>query len=406
MPLEQINPNDSELFRADAIWPWFERLRAEDPVHWVVDPAPQVGGYWSVTKYNDIIAVSADHATFSSEPSITLEDDPEYASLPMFIAMDPPKHGAQRKTVQPIAAPNHLARLAPLIRECAAEILDALPIGQPFDWVDRVSLELTGRVLAILFDVPPEDRRKLIRWSDIATASAASAPRLFASADWRAQRYRELLECGEYFSRFWNMRKAAPGPDMISLLAHGEATRNMTPMEYLGNLSLLIVAANDTARNSISGSVLALHQNPGQDRGLRDNPRKMLPAMVAETIRWQTPLSYMRRRATRDVKLRGKTIRAGDKLAMWYISGNRDGDVITRPDDYWIARPRVRQHLSFGHGIHRCLGSSLAEMQLSILWEEIIRRFSRIEVTGPPRRVASSFVHGYEHLPVVIPARN
>jgi cytochrome P450 len=261
--------------------------------------------------------------------------------------------------------------------------------------------------LATLFDFPWEERRKLARWSDIATASAASAPRLFASGDWRAQRYQELLECGEYFTRLSNERaKAPPRDDLISMLAHSDATRDMDPMEYLGNLCLLIVAGNDTTRNSISGSVLALCQNPDQDRILREDPRNMIPAMVAETIRWQTPLAYMRRRATRDTKLRGKTIRAGEKVAMWYISGNRDGEVIPRPDDYWISRPRVRQHLSFGHGIHRCLGSSLAELQLTIIWEEIIARFPRIELADPPQRVASSFVHGYEHLPVMLPSRN
>ncbi len=407
MPLDQINPNNPELFRSDAIWPYFERLRAEDPVHWVVDSHAHVGGYWSVTKYNHIVEVDTDHTAFSSEPSILLEDDPEYVSLPMFIAMDPPKHDAQRKTVQPIVAPNHLAHLEPIIRERAAKILDELPIGEEFDWVGQVSIELTTMTLATLFDFPWQDRRKLTRWSDVATASAASASRLFAPGDWRAHRYRELAECLDYFTHLWNERaNAPPRPDLISMLAHSDATRNMERMEYLGNLSLLIVAGNDTTRNSITASVLALSQNPDQDRRLRDDPAKMIPHMIAETIRWQTPLAYMRRRATRNIAFAGRTIREGDKIAMWYVSGNRDEDAIERPNDYWIGRPRVRQHLSFGSGIHRCLGSSLAELQLKIIWEEILARFPRIEVTGPPRRVASTFVRGYEHLPVVIPHRN
>ncbi|WP_296595790.1 cytochrome P450 [Phenylobacterium sp.] len=408
MPLEQINPADPELFRTDTMWPYFERLRKEDPVHYTAEtPWEDIGSYWSVTKYNDIMAVDTNHEAFSSEPTIVLPDPAEDFTLPMFIAMDQPKHDIQRKTVQPIVAPNHLAYLEPIIRQRAGAILDSLPIGEQFDWVDKVSIELTTMTLATLFDFPWEDRRKLTRWSDVATASPDSG--LFSSTDpeiAEQERRAELFECVDYFMRLWNERvNAPPQPDLISMLAHGEATRNMDRMEYLGNLILLIVGGNDTTRNTISGSVLALHQNPDQDRILRSNPA-MIPNMVSETIRWQTPLAYMRRTAKRDVELGGKTIKEGDKVAMWYVSGNRDEEVIERPNDYWIERPRVRQHLSFGFGIHRCVGNRLAELQLKIIWEEILARFPRIEVVGPPRRVLSSFVKGYEELPVVLPTRN
>jgi cytochrome P450 len=270
-----------------------------------------------------------------------------------------------------------------------------------------VSIELTTMTLATLFDFPWEDRRKLTRWSDVATASPDSG--LFSSTDpeiAEQERRQELFECVDYFMNLWNERvNAPPRPDLISMLAHGESTRNMDRMEYLGNLILLIVGGNDTTRNTISGSVYALHHNPDQNRILRDNPN-LIPSMVSETIRWQTPLAYMRRSATRDVELGGKTIREGDKVAMWYVSGNRDEEVIERPNDYWIERPNVRRHLSFGFGIHRCVGNRLAELQLKIIWEEILARFPRIEVVGPPRRVPSSFVKGYEYLPVVLPTRN
>jgi cytochrome P450 len=189
------------------------------------------------------------------------------------------------------------------------------------------------------------------------------------------------------------------------MLAHGESTRNMDRMEYLGNLILLIVGGNDTTRNTISGSILALNQNPDQYQKLRDNPA-LIPNMVSETIRWQTPLAYMRRTATRDVQLRDKLIKAGDKVLMWYVSGNRDEEVIPEPNRYNIERERPRQHLSFGFGIHRCVGNRLAELQLKVIWEEILRRFPTVRVVGEPRRVYSSFVKGYEYLPVVIPARN
>jgi cytochrome P450 len=407
MPLEEINPADPELFRTDTLWPYFERLRKEAPVHWAVSQEKQVGGYWSITKFNDIMAVDSDHASFSSEPTIVLPDPEEDFTLPMFIAMDPPKHDVQRKTVSPIVAPHHLAYLEAIIRERAGVILDDLPIGQEFDWVDKVSIELTTMTLATLFDFPWEDRRKLTRWSDVATAGPESG--IFDSTDpdqAEQQRRMELFECVDYFTRLWDERvKAEPRPDLISMLAHGEATRNMDRMEYLGNLILLIVGGNDTTRNTISGSILALSQNPDQEKLLREN-HNLIPSMVSETIRWQTPLAYMRRTATRDVEMHGKTIRAGDKVAMWYVSGNRDEEVIDRPNDYWIDRPRARHHMSFGFGIHRCVGNRLAELQLKIIWEEILKRFPKIEVVGPPRRVYSSFVKGYERLPVVIPTRN
>jgi cytochrome P450 len=404
MPIGAINPANPELFRTDAILPYFERLRREDPVHWAVSPVPEIGGYWSVTRYNDIMAVDTDHETFSSEPAIVLPEPAADFKLPMFIAMDPPRHEQQRKTISPIVSGPNLAHLAPIIRERAGRILDELPIGEEFDWVDKVSIELTTMTLATLFDFPWEKRRKLTRWSDVATAPPDS--HLFEPGRGVEQRKEELFECLTHFGQLWNERvNAEPRPDLISMLAHGEATRNMDRMEYLGNLILLIVGGNDTTRNTITGSVWALSQYPDQERRLREIP-ELIPAMVSETIRWQTPLAYMRRRATRDVELGGKRIRAGDKVAMWYVSGNRDETVIERPNEFWIERPRVRQHLSFGFGIHRCVGKRLAELQLTIIWEEILKRFPVIEIAGPPTLVYSSFVRGYEHLPVVIPRRN
>ena len=406
MPLAEINPADPELFRTDTWGPYFERLRAEDPVHWAVSDEPEVGGYWSVTRWNDIMDVDTNHEAFSSEPTIVLPDPAEDFTLPMFIAMDPPKHDVQRKTVSPIVAGPNLAKLEPIIRERAGAILDECPIGEEFDWVDKVSIELTTMTLATLFDFPWEDRRKLTRWSDVATAALDSG--VFKSTDpveAENERRAELFECVDYFMRLWNERvNAPPAGDLISMLAHGENTRDMDRMEYLGNLILLIVGGNDTTRNTITGSVLALHQNPDQDKKLRENP-SLVPSMVSETIRWQTPLAYMRRRATRDIELGGKTIKAGDKVAMWYVSGNRDETVIDRPNDYIIDRERVRQHLSFGFGIHRCVGNRLAELQLKVIWEEILKRFPSIEVVGEPKRVYSTFVKGYERMPVVIPSR-
>ena len=398
VPIEELNVAQPELFRDDTVWPYFARLRKEAPVHYCRDHEV-FGPYWSITRYNDIMAVDTNHEVFSSEPAITIAEPREDFRLPMFIAMDPPRHEAQRKVVSPIVSGPNLETLEPLIRQRAGAILDGLPVGETFDWVDKVSIELTTMTLASLFDFPWEDRRKLTRWSDVATAGPKSG--LFKSEETAEQERREeLYACVEYFIRLWNERvNAPPKGDLISMLAHGEATRGMNRMEYLGNLVLLIVGGNDTTRNTISGSVVALNLFPDQFDKLRSNPA-LIPNMVSETIRWQTPLAHMRRRAKRDIEFGGQTIRAGDKVIMWYISGNRDEDMIPNGDVFDIERPNVRRHLSFGFGIHRCVGNRLAELQLKIIWEEIFKRFSNIEMVGKPRRVLSTFVHGYEYLPV------
>ena len=402
IPLEDIDVSRTELWRNDSHWPYFARLRREAPVHYCRDSA--FGPYWSVTTWNDIMAVDTNHKVFSSEASlggIAIVDQQSDVELPMFIAMDPPKHDVQRLTVSPIVSPANLARMEPLIRERAIGILDALPEGEAFDWVDKVSIELTTQMLATLFDFPFEERRKLTHWSDVATTIPGPGMTVETVEDKTA----ELMECLKEFTALWNERvNAPPKGDLISMLAHGEATRNMTPQEYLGNIVLLIVGGNDTTRNSISGSVYALNKFPSELEKLRAN-EALIPSMVSETIRWQTPLAHMRRTATEDTELGGKKIRKGDKVIMWYVSGNRDETVIDDPDTYIIDRERPRQHLSFGFGIHRCVGNRLAEMQLRVVWEEILKRFDNIELVGEPERVPSPFVKGYAKMMVKVHRR-
>ena len=401
LPLEEFNPGDPDLFRSNTFWPYFARLRREEPVHWCRES--EFGPYWSVTRYADIMAVDTNHQVFSSEAAlggITIRDARPDLRRPSFIAMDPPKHDVQRKTVSPIVSPSNLQTMEPIIRERAAKILDELPIGETFDWVDRVSIELTTQMLATLFDFPFEERRRLTRWSDIAT----TLPGPGGLVDTEEERQAELMECLAYFTRLWNERvNAPPRGDLVSMMAHGEATKDMTPEAYLGNIILLIVGGNDTTRNSISGGLLALNQNPAEYDKLRADPG-LIVSMVPEIIRWQTPLAHMRRTATQDIEIGGKTIRKGDKVVMWYVSGNRDEAAIAEPERFIIDRERPRQHLSFGFGIHRCVGNRLAEMQLRVVWEEVLKRFPKIEVMEEPRRVRSSFVKGYEEMLVRIPA--
>ncbi len=398
-PLETLDPSRAELFQSGAHHAYFKRLRAEDPVHYTADSP--FGPYWSITRFHDIVAVDTNHQAFSSNRDIVIGDNPEGFAPPMFIAMDPPRHDVQRKTATPAVSPARLQDLEALIRQRVCTILDSLPRNEVFNWVDLVSIELTTQMLATLFDFPWEDRRLLPYWSDVTTTSETVG----VAAD-MAARERILGECLAYFSNLWRERAAQPPKfDFISLLAHGAETKDMIndPMEFLGNLMLLIVGGNDTTRNSITGGVVALHQNPAEYAKLRANP-SLVPNMVSEIIRWQTPLAHMRRTCAVDTEFGGKLIRKGDRVVMWYVSGNRDETVIDRPDDFIIDRDRARHHLSFGFGIHRCMGNRVAELQLRILWEEILARFDRVEVVGEPVRLASNFVQGYTDLPVILRA--
>ena len=393
VPLAQIDVSQSELYEKDLFWPYFERLRKEDPVHYCANS--DFGPYWSITKFDDIVYVEKNHDLFSSEWGIVLGDRPEDFETPNFIGMDPPKHDQQRKAVQGVVAPRNLAELQGTIRERVVTILDSLPRNETFNWVDQVSIELTTQMLAMLFDFPFEERHKLTYWSDMATSGA-----LTGGPTDETTRRTALLECLDEFTKLRDERiNTEGGFDLLSMLAHDKSTRDMPPMEFLGNLILLIVGGNDTTRNSISGGVLALNQNPAEYDKLR-NDHSLIPNMVSEIIRWQTPLAYMRRTAIKDTELRGKKIKQGDKVVMWYVSGNRDEDAIESPNDFIIDRPNARHHLSFGFGIHRCMGNRLAELQLRILWEEILQRFENIELVGEVVRVRSNFVKGYSELPV------
>ncbi len=396
-PLADLDPSRSDYFQTGGHHAIFKRLRDEAPVHW--SRTGPSGGFWSVTRHEDIFAIDTNHTDFSSEGNIVVGDQPADFAPTMFIAKDPPVHDTQRKAAQPAVAPQRLSELEALMRARVGAVLDGLPVGEDFDWVDRVSIELTTQMLATLFDFPWEDRRLLPFWSDVSTSSELVGNYTMP----REERIRILSqECLPYFQRLWTERaSAAPTFDFISLMAHDPGTARMIedPIDFLGNLILLIVGGNDTTRNSMSGGVYALNLYPDEFTKLRASPC-LIPNMVSEIIRWQTPLAHMRRTALRDVEFRGQPIKKGDRVVMWYVSGNRDERVFDNPDRLVIDRENARRHVAFGFGIHRCMGNRVAEMQLRILWEEILRRFSRIEVVGVPQLVQSNFVLGYERLPV------
>lgn len=399
-PDQATDLGDPALYREDSWRPHFARLRREDPVHFHADSP--YGPYWSVTRYADIMKVELDHGTYSSASElggIQIADQPKGQELPNFIRMDPPRHTAQRKTVAPIVAPSNLANMEGLIRERTAAVLDGLPRGETFDWVDRVSTELTAMMLATLFDFPQADRRKLTHWSDVAIANIAAEDAVVKS---EAERMAELRQMADIMAGLWKERATQPPKfDLISMMAHGEATRAMPLNEFIGNFALLIVGGNDTTRNSMTGGLIALAEHPDQYENVRAN-RSLVANLVSEIIRWQTPVIHMRRTTTCDTELAGKSIPKGAKVVMWYVSGNRDESAIADPERLDVERPKVRQHLAFGAGIHRCVGDRLAEMQLKVLWEEILRRDLRVEIAGPPMRLYSNFIRGIRSLPVVI----
>ena len=374
----------------------------ESPVHYCAES--DYGPYWSITKYDDIVRVNTDDEHFSCDyrkGGHILGYDKMFrehgVDARMFQSTDPPVHTAQRKAIAPIVARANVREMEDAIRQRCAAILDGLPVGEEFDWVDKVSMELTTQVLATLFDFPWEQRRLLTRWSDVAVTEPG-----FGIVDSWDTRREELEACFAMFADLWQQRTGTEaGDDLISMMVHAEGTKDLSPGEYLGNLINLIVGGNDTTRNSLTGGVVAINRYPGEFDKVRKDPT-LVDSMVPEIIRWQTPISHMARTATADFDLGGQRIKSGDRVALWYISGNRDPDAISESEEFMVERKNPRRHLSFGFGTHHCVGYRLAELQLKIAWEEILQRFDKIEVIGEPRRVCSNVIHGYLSLPVVV----
>lgn len=402
-PLPELDLTSRDVSRADLytkdLWRVpFAEMRENAPINKVIGSA--YGDYWNVCSHKAIQHVEALPDIYSSDVKqggITISD-PDFESefqLPMFIAMDRPKHTGQRRTVAPAFTPSQMKAMEEEIRMRTSEVLDSLPWDKEFDWVDKVSIELTTGMLAILFGFPWEDRRLLTYWSDW-----AGDVELSLATELDEKRQTILMEMGAYFQNLWNERvNAEPTPDLISMMIHSESMSNMDFMEFVGNLVLLIVGGNDTTRNTMSGVAWGLEKFQDERKKLQDDP-ELIPNAVQEIIRWQTPLAHMRRTALEDADLFGHKIKKGDKLVMWYISANRDAEVFEDADKLIVDRKNARRHLAFGYGIHRCVGARLAELQIKILLEEMHKRRMQVNPTGEHERVHACFVHGFRKMQV------
>ena len=397
----------SDIYFEDTWQPIFKEMQDAGPLHYI--PESPYGPYWAVVGHKAIQHIEALPETFSSSwehGGITIlerreedvQDNGAQRELPMFIAMDRPEHTGQRRTVAPKFTPSGMAEMEGEIRQRTGELLDSLPRGEVFDWVDKVSIELTTGMLALLFGFPWEDRRLLTYWSDWSgDTELAGIPEL------EDVRWEIFHEMAAYFQSLWVERThdKEPGDDLISMMIHSPAMNQMRPEEFIGNLVLLIVGGNDTTRNSMSGFVHALDKFPDQRKLFEENP-EIIPNAVQEMLRMQTPLAHMRRTCTEDTEVFGQTIKKGDKVVLWYLAANHEEEIFPNPHKLDLTRENARRHIAFGYGIHRCVGARLAELQLRVLLEEMHKRRMRVHVAGDVERVRANFVHGFRKLEVEV----
>ncbi|MFD7876383.1 cytochrome P450 [Streptomyces sp. NPDC059766] len=412
LPLDQVNLAELDNF-ADGITPWrmFHTLRHEEPVHWQPEEAPN-SGFWSVTRHADIARVDRDSDTFTSTRFVNLEevDDDQIKKRASILEMDGVRHRALRSVIQRQFGASVINSYADFLRGLTATTLDKALAKGTFDFVEDVSADFPINVLARLLDVPPEDNQQLIDWGNriIGNTDPDYADVLLHSAE--SEKYRDLpfrspasIEVFEYGRELARQRRGGEGTDLISKLVN-TVPRDGVPLsaqDFDNYFLLLVVAGNETTRHTISHSMLALLQHPEQLARLKDDP-SLIPTAVEEFLRWASPVYHFRRTATRDTELGGKQVKEGDKVVMWFASGNRDEEIFGNPYDFDVARQN-NDHVTFGKGSpHLCLGNLLARTEIRIMFEELIPRLADIKLAGDVPRVRSNFVNGIKHLPVQV----
>ncbi|GDX38889.1 cytochrome P450 [Methylocystaceae bacterium] len=390
--LDELDVSNRSRFRNNTVQYYFDRLRKEEPVHFCKNS--DYGQFWSITKFKDIQEIEANHELFSSAQGYSIYDLPELNKS--FVAMDPPEHKSQRSPILPLFSSGGLQNLEPTIRAIISNVCDGIPLNKPFDWVEKVSAQITNQILAIIIDVPNQDLGRLLKWSEVLTTFPEKESKLDLN------NLQLMADFSEYFSVLWHRKcNSEPAHDLISMYAHSPLAKKMWQENFLQTLSLLIAATTDTTKNSMTGGVIFLFRSP-KERDILYGNREFIKSAVSEIIRYQTPIAHMRRTATADTCFKGKNIRMGDKIILWYASANRDDEEIENPYDFCISRKLHSHHLSFGFGIHRCIGKNLAELELKILLEEIISRGWLVEPVGDPVRKDSCFINGINSLPVLV----
>lgn len=398
---EQLN--DPAFFSTDAYYGLFDRMRREDPVHWTASPDGR--GYWSIFRHADMKRMLNEPQLFSSEregvmPVIdTAMAEIAHEAMGVgenVLTIDPPRHGEYRKVMSAPFLPKALADGESRTQQLIAEIFDALPVHGEVDLVSDLAVKIPMAVICDILDLPREDWDTLLAWGKMAIGGTDPEYMQGSAAETVLGGFRKLFD---YSAGLADERRGCPLSDPLSLMANAQI--NGCPMSHsqvAHNGVQLMLAGFETTRNAFSGGVLALLQNPAQMALLRDDPKRLRLA-VEEFVRWSDPVISLMRTATADTEIGGKRVKAGERLLMWFPSANRDEDVFDQPYTFDVTR-HPNLHLGFGAGPHFCLGGPLAKIEIRLAMEELIERYSGIEITGPVERVQSSFVGGLKHLPV------
>ncbi len=402
--LSDIDLNDMDRFQDAFPHEWFTYLRREHPIFWHEGPDPETRGYWVFTKYDDVLALSRDWETYSSERApgydtggVMIMDPPGDAAGigSMMLFMDPPKHTRYRKIVMSAFTPKVLKLFEATIKRRATEIVDTIIEQGRCDFVNDIAAELPLQAIAEILGVPQEDRKKLFDWTNAMVGS--TDPEYIVSDEDVASAQVEMFT---YANELAVERRNNHYDDIVASILEAEVDgEKLDEMEFDLFFMLLTVAGNETTRNAISHGMLTFFEFPDQWQKLIAHP-ELLNTAADEIVRWASPVIYFRRNVTRDVEYKGHQLKLGDKITMWYPSANRDEDVFENPFEFDIAR-NPNKHLGFGgHGPHHCLGMNLAKMEIVTIFDEISRRMPDIHPAGPVDRLRSNFINGIKRIPV------